>query len=126
MPGQPKPGPSPSLLRTFWLYRWLFVAALVLGTLLWFILINSQPVTVYLPFGIGRPTASIGLIVLVSAAVGAFLAVVTTAVVLTLRHYRRPVRGVSPEVQVLPDDRPPPDYAAKTPEGFSDAPWSAR
>jgi uncharacterized integral membrane protein len=126
MRGQDRRRSPPHLLRTLWLSRWLLVAALVLGTLLWFILINSQQVTVYIPFGLGRPTASIGLIVLVSATIGAFVSVVVTAVVLTLHRYRSPAKSGPSEFQELPDDRPPTDYAAKTPEGFSDAPWSAR
>jgi uncharacterized integral membrane protein len=126
MSGPYKRRKSAGLIRNFWVYRWLIFAAIVLGTLLWFILINSQQVTVFLPFGLGRPSASIGLIVLFSAGVGALAAVCLTALFLALHKKDAAERAPEPDVRELPDDRPPSDYAAKTPEGFSDAPWSAR
>lgn len=127
MPRPYKRRKSASFIRNLWFYRWLIVAAIILGTLLWFILINNQEVTVHLPFGLGRPTASIGLVVLFSAGAGALAAVLITALLMTLHRYKR-TSPAEPEstVMELPDDRPPSDYAARTPEGFSDAPWSAR
>ncbi len=115
---------SVGVIRNFWIYRWLITAALLLGTLLWFMFTNSQSVTVFLPFGLGSPTAPIGLVVLFSALIGALVAVLLTVLVLTLSHRRSvPVAAAAPAVQELPDDRPPSDYAAKTVEGFPDARW---
>lgn len=130
MPGPQSRRKPASFIRNLWIYRWLIVAAVVLGTLLWFILINNQQVTVHLPFGLGRPTASIGLVVLFSAGAGALAAVLLTTLMLTLHRYRLAAPpdepGREPPSRDLADDRPPSDYAAKTTEGFSDAPWSAR
>jgi uncharacterized integral membrane protein len=117
---------SSSFIRNVWVYRWLIVSAFVLGTLLWFIVANGEQVQVYLPFGLGHPTASIGLIILGSSSAGAVLGGALTFLVMTLRRYRASGQLDAPETQNLPDDRPPTDYASKTPEGFSDAPWSAR
>lgn len=118
---------SASFIRNFWMHRWLILAAIILGTLLWFILINNQEVTVHLPFGLGKPTASVGLVVLFSAGAGSVASGVLTALFLTFRRYRHAPADQDDSVAVdLPDDRPPSDYAARTPEGFSDAPWSAR
>src|SRR5262249_3493546 len=97
-----------------------------LGTLLWFIMTNGQPVTVHLPFGLGQPSASVGIVVLVSAAVGS----VATALIMTLvwawRRYRYIPKNSREPVQDIPDERPPAGYATHTTEGFSDASWSAR
>lgn len=118
---------SASFIRNFWMHRWLILAAIILGTLLWFILINNQEVTVHLPFGLGKPTASVGLVVLFSAGAGSVVSGVLTALFLTVRRHRHTSsEEAEPIAADLPEDRPPPDYAARTPEGFSDAPWSAR
>ena len=117
---------SSSFIRNVWVYRWLIVSAFVLGTLLWFMVVNGQQVPVYLPFGLGHPTASIGLIILGSSTAGAILGGLLTFLAMTLRRYRTMDRQNEPTAQDLPDDRPPTDYASKTTEGFSDAPWSAR
>ncbi len=126
MAGPYKRRKSSSFIRNVWVYRWLLVSAFVLGTLLWFIVVNSQAVQVYLPFGLGHPTASIGLIILGSSTAGAILGGLLTFLAMTLRRFRSIDRQDGPTEQDLPDDRPPTDYASKTPEGFSDAPWSAR
>jgi uncharacterized integral membrane protein len=126
MTGPYKRRKSANWIRTLWVYRWLVLVAVLLGTLLWFILNNGQQVTVHFPFGLGQPTASIGTIILASAAAGALAAVLGTVLVLTLHRYRNPAARQDAPVQDLPDDRPPSDYASKTPEGFSDAPGSAR
>lgn len=118
---------STGVLRNFWIYRWLITAALLLGTLLWFMFSNSQTVTVYLPFGLGSPSAPIGLVVLFSALIGALVAVLLTVLVLTLGGRRfASSEPAAPPMQELPEDRPPSDYAARTEEGFSNAPWTAR
>ena len=126
MAGPYKRRKSSSFIRNVWVYRWLIVSAFVLGTLLWFMVVNGQQVPVYLPFGLGHPTASIGLIILGSSTAGAVLGGLLTFLVMTLRRYRAIDRENVPETQDLPDERPPTDYASKTTEGFSDAPWSAR
>lgn len=113
-------------LSTLWTSRRLILAAIVLGILLWFILANSQLVTIHFPFGLGRPTASIGLIVLLSAAAGSGLTMLLMTFLKAMERYRPPARTHSEPRQHIPDIRPPADYAARTPEGFSDAPWSAR
>ena len=117
------------LARNFWVYRRLVAAAVVLGVLLWFILINNQPVTVYFPFGLGAPSSSIGAVILVSAAAGGLATALILTIVRAYRRYRGPRPGdlaADPRAPDLLDDRPPSDYAAKTPEGFSDAPWKMR
>lgn len=128
MAGPYKRRKSSSFIRNVWVYRWLIVSAFVLGTLLWFIVVNGQQVQVSLPFGLGHPAASIGLIILGSSSAGAVVGGLLTFVVMTLRRYRAADRNRQdePAERDLPEDRPPTDYASKTPEGFSDAPWSAR
>lgn len=112
-------------LRRLWTSRRLIGAAVVVGVLLWFILINSQTVPVHFPFGLGRPEAPIGLIVLLSAGAGSLATVLIMTLVRALGRYRPAARPSEPATP-LPNDRPPSDYAARTPEGFSDARWSAR
>ena len=109
----------PSLVRNFWIYRRLVGLALVLGLMLWFVWANSDPVTVAFPFGLGKLTSTTGRVILMSALVGS----VATALLLTLVYAWRRVQYPGPrpsdvEESPLPDDRPPPDYAAKA----SDAP----
>ncbi len=116
----------PSLVRNFWVYRKLIALAMVLGLMLWFIWANNAPVTVSFPFRLGALTSSAGILILLSALVGS----VVTALVMTMIfvvHRRKPA-GAETEHDVpsaLPEDRPPPDYATKTTEGFSDARWSS-
>ncbi len=89
MAGPYKRRKSSSFIRNVWVYRWLIVSAFVLGTLLWFMVVNGQQVPVYLPFGLGHPTASIGLIILGSSTAGAVLGGLLTFLVMTLRRYPR-------------------------------------
>ncbi len=127
MVGPYKRRKSAGLIRTFWVYRRLIGAAIVLGILLWFVLYNNQQVTIYFPFGLGQPTSSIGIVILLSAATGSLITALVTTIVLAWRHYRIVKADEENEPpQDLPDERPPSDYASKTTEGFSDAPWSAR
>ncbi len=112
-------------LRTLWVSRRLVAAAVVVGILVWFIASNNESVTVHFPFGLGRPTASIGLIVLVSAIAGSLATVLLMTIVRALGKYRptpRPTETAKP----IPTDRPPADYGARTPEGFPDARWPSR
>lgn len=119
----------PHLLKNLWIYRRLVVVALVLGLMLWFIVINNTAVTVYFPFGLGQISSTSGIIILLGALAGSVVTGLTMTLVLAIRRAqagrdRDPSAprggGLADEM----DDRPPPDYAAKTPEGFSGSPWS--
>jgi uncharacterized integral membrane protein len=113
----------PSLLRNLWIYRKLIVLAMILGLMLWFIWANNAAVTVEFPFGLGQWSSTVGFVSLGSALVGALATALTTAVVVTFRRVRSG-RAEGEEPVELPDDRPPADYAAKTPDGFSGPKWS--
>jgi|SRR5262245_39412608 uncharacterized integral membrane protein len=115
----------PSLIRNFWVYRRIVGSAILLGLMLWFIWANDAAVTVAFPFRLGHLNSTVGVVILLSAVFGSLLTLLVMTVVLTMRKIRTP--------QAVPDtgatspvdeDRPPPDYAAKTTEGFSNAPWS--
>jgi uncharacterized integral membrane protein len=115
---------KPSLIRNFWIYRRLVLLAFVLGVLLWFMGINNTPVTVVFPFRLATVSSTVGVVILISALVGS----VATALSLTLLRAWRRYRdgGADPEEPTaLPDERPPSDYAAKTPEGFPHSRWSS-
>jgi uncharacterized integral membrane protein len=115
----------PSLVRNLWVYRRLVAAALVLGLLLWFVVINSAPVTVYFPFKLGEISSTAGIIVLLGAAAGSIITALVMTIVLAVRRYKSgagDAGGFDPEA-TLPEERPPTDYAAKTGEGFG-ATWS--
>jgi uncharacterized integral membrane protein len=118
----------PSLLRNLWVYRRLVGAAMVLGLLLWFVVINSAQVTVYFPFRLGQVTSSVGVILLLGALAGSLATGLILTLVLALRRLKaQPAeRDAGDDGANLPDDRPPADYAAKAKEGFPDAGWSAR
>ena len=109
----------PSLIRTFWLYRYLIAAAVVLGLLLWFIWSNDAPVTVYFPFRLGQLGSTAGVVILLSALAGSLVTILMIGLIVAVRRIRRPAApGVDETTPALPEDRPPSDYAAKTPEGF--------
>jgi uncharacterized integral membrane protein len=117
----------PSLVRTFWIYRYLIAAAMALGLLLWFVLINNAPVTVYFPFRMGQLASTAGIVILLSTLAGSL----ATALVIALWLAVRKIQGSATQGQeaeaegsTLIDDRPPTDYASKTTEGFSDANWT--
>jgi uncharacterized integral membrane protein len=116
----------PSILRNFWVYRRLIGSAVLLGLMLWFIWANDAPVTVAFPFRLGHLNSSLGVVILLSAVVGSLVTILIMTVVMTTRRLRA---GQSAAAVELPDhaaeDRPPPDYAAKTTEGFPDARWSS-
>ena len=116
---------KPSILRNFWVYRRLVGVAVLLGLMLWFIWANNAPVTLSFPFGFGTMSSSLGIVVLLSATVGSVATILLMTVIYAIRKIRSPQDGLgeastSPE---LGEDRPPPDYASKTTEGFSNAPW---
>jgi len=115
----------PSIIRNLWVYRRLVGSAILLGLMLWFIWANDTPVTVLFPFRLGHLNSALGIVILLSAVVGSLTTVLIMTVVRTARKIRGPQS--SPVIQKpseLAEDRPPPDYAAKTTEGFPSAPWS--
>jgi uncharacterized integral membrane protein len=117
----------PSILRNFWVYRRLVGVAVLLGLMLWFIWANNAPVTVSFPFGLGAASSSLGIVVLLSAMVGSIATILLMTVIYAVRKIRSSqgeggeISSTSPE---LGEDRPPADYASKTTEGFSNAPWT--
>lgn len=116
----------PSPLRTLWTYRHLFAAAFVLGVLLWFVVINSASVAIAFPFGLGKLESTSGLLILLSAAVGALVGGLGVALGFTLHRLKsRPGDAEEGDESILRDDRPPSDYASKAPEGFDPTRWSA-
>ncbi|WP_406695756.1 lipopolysaccharide assembly protein LapA domain-containing protein [Singulisphaera sp. Ch08] len=114
----------PSIVRNFWVYRRLIALAMVLGLMLWFIWANNEPVTVAFPFRLGSLSSSLGLVILLSALVGAIVAALTMTLVYTVKRRKSLRLRGEDEGSNIPDDRPPADYAAKTTEGFSESKWS--
>lgn len=118
---------KPSILRNFWVYRRLVGAAVLLGLMLWFIWANNAPVTVAFPFGLGAVSSSLGIVVLLSATVGSIVTILMMTVIYAIRKIRisqaEGLDGASTSPE-LGEDRPPSDYASKTTEGFSNAPWT--
>ena len=114
-------------LRSLWMSRKLIAAAVVLGVLLWFILINNQQVTLYFPFGFGKAQASIGIVVLLSALAGSLITGLLTAFFWAWRRYRPGNRppGEAPPPGDLPEEQPPVDLARLS-DRFSSARFSAR
>ncbi|MDR3632709.1 MAG: DUF1049 domain-containing protein [Isosphaeraceae bacterium] len=114
----------PSLVRNLWIYRKLIVLAMVLGLMLWFIWANNSAVTVEFPFGLGHLSSTVGLVALLSALAGAVVTALAMAVGVTFRRIQASRNDGDEPAASLDDDRPPPDYAAKTPDGLSDPKWS--
>jgi len=115
----------PSIIRNLWVYRRLVVSAILLGLMLWFIWANDTPVTVLFPFRLGHLNSALGVVILLSAIVGSLMTILIMTVVRTARRIRGPQSPpVAQNSTELAEDRPPPDYAAKTTEGFPSAPWS--
>jgi uncharacterized integral membrane protein len=124
MKPSPYKGRKPSIVRNFWIYRRLIALACVLGLMLWFVWANDAQVTVSFPFGLGALTSRLGLVILLSALVGSVVTALGMTVYLALRRVQGvPARGAVPDSNPLPDDLPPPDYAAKT-EEFPGSPLS--
>jgi uncharacterized integral membrane protein len=115
----------PSILRNFWVYRRLIGIAILLGLMLWFIWANNAPVTVAFPFGLGDFKSTTGIVILLSALFGSLATILVTTLIFAIRRLRA---ASAPRDLPNPDDptadRPPPDYAAKTTEGFPNAHWS--
>jgi uncharacterized integral membrane protein len=115
----------PSLVRNFWVYRRLVGLAMVLGLMLWFIWANNAKVTVFFPFGLGPYESRTGLIILLSALVGSAATILSFALFQAFRRLQTlGARSQDDEVSPLPEDRPPPDYAAKASEEPRDQTWS--
>jgi len=115
----------PSIIRNFWVYRRLIGAAILLGLMLWFIWANRDPVTVAFPFGLGKLSSTTGVVILLSALLGSIVTILATTVVFALRRLRSTGAPQDPPNPADPTlDRPPPDYAAKTTEGFPNSHWS--
>jgi uncharacterized integral membrane protein len=115
----------PSIIRNFWVYRRLIGTAILLGLMLWFIWANDAQVTVAFPFGLGKLTSRTGVVILLSALVGSLATILVTTLVMALRRLRSTQNAQDqPNPNDLTADRPPPDYAAKTSEGFPNARWS--
>src|SRR5262249_32595892 len=115
---------KPSLARKFWVYRRLVGLALVLGLMLWFIWANNTPVTVAFPFGLGKLSSSLGLVILLSALVGAVATGLTMTMVYAWRrmHAGRERRRAE-ETAPPPEARPPAGYAAKASEAPPHENW---
>lgn len=114
-----------SLIRHFWVYRRLIGSILLVGIMLWFIWANNTPVTVAFPFRLGHLDSTLGVVILLSALVGSLVTFLIMTVVMAVRRIRstHATGDASHPHEDLVDDRPPPDYAAKTPEGFSRSQW---
>jgi uncharacterized integral membrane protein len=113
----------PSIVRNFWIYRRLVGLAIVLGLMLWFIWANNAPVTVAFPFGLGKLSSTIGLVILLSALVGSVATALTMTLIYAWSRVHAP--GVKPQdEEAAPiDDRPPADYAAKASEAVPEHHW---
>lgn len=109
----------PSIIRNFWVYRRLIGTAALLGLMLWFIWANDDSVTVAFPFRLGTIQSGLGIVILLSALCGSVLTLLGMTVFFALRKMRASHGGADPvDAPDLDDDRPPPDYASKTEDGF--------
>lgn len=117
---------KPSLILNFWIYRRLIGTAMLLGLMLWFIWANGAKVTVAFPFGLGQLSSTTGVVILLSALVGSLATILVTGLVLALKRLRSAPASDDPPPPPAdpPTDLPPPGYAAKTTEGFTNARWS--
>jgi uncharacterized integral membrane protein len=113
----------PSIVRNFWIYRRLVGLAVVLGLMLWFIWANNAPVTVAFPFGLGKLSSSIGLVILLSALVGSIATALTMTLIYAWTRVHAPGSKPHDEESSLADDLPPADYAAKASEAVPEHHW---
>jgi uncharacterized integral membrane protein len=72
----------PQMVRNLWIYRRVVLLAVLLGIVVAFVFTNNQEVRVKFPFFLGELTSTSGVIMLVSAALGA----TACWVLLTLRR----------------------------------------
>ena len=116
---------KPSIIRNLWVYRRLIGTAVLLGLMLWFIWENDEKVTVAFPFGLGKLASTTGVVILLSALVGSLATILVTTVFFAIRRIRNPQNPHDPPSPTeTASDLPPPDYAAKTTDGFPNAHWS--
>lgn len=114
-----------AILRNFWVYRRLIGAAVLLGLLLQFIWANSAPAIVKFPFGLGEYNSTLGVVMLLTALVSSVATVLVVTLIFALKRIRGPHAAQEQSDRIeRAGDRPPPDYAAKTTDGFSNAHWS--
>ncbi|HKI18007.1 MAG TPA: DUF1049 domain-containing protein [Isosphaeraceae bacterium] len=114
-----------AIIRNFWVYRRLIGTAVLLGLILWFIWANSAPAIVKFPFGLGAYTSTVGVVILLTALVSSIATILVVTLILALKRIRGAHSAPEPPHRAeQPGDHPPPDYAAKTTEGFSNAQWS--
>ena len=118
-----------SLVRNLWVYRRLVALAIVLGLMLWFVLANNERVSIAFPLGLGSFQSTTGLVILLSASVGAVASGLGLTVFWAIRTRGRfGDDGLDPPAGPKPardDDLPPPDYASKTGEGLGRGePWT--
>ena len=118
----------PSLVKNFWVYRRMVGLAALLGLLLWFIVINNQPVVVYFPFGMGEIHTRSGIAILLGVLSGSLATALAMTIVWAVKRQKGRLQDpkTSSDPSDWSDDRPPPDYAAKTPDGFPDPDWPGR
>src|SRR5262245_22013724 len=112
----------PSILRNLAVYRRLIGSAILLGLMLWIIWASDAAVTIAFPFRLGSLNSRLGVVILLSALVGSLLTFLVMTFLLTMRRIRGPQGPATQDLRStteLDDDRPPPDYAAKTSDGFS-------
>jgi uncharacterized integral membrane protein len=116
---------KPSIIRNFWVYRRLIGTAVLLGLMLWFIWANDEQVKVLFPFGLGELKSTTGIVILLSALVGSLATILVTTLIFAIRRIRNAQNPHDPPSPTeMASDRPPPDYAAKTTDGFPNAHWS--
>lgn len=120
----------PMLIRTAWDNRKLVALAVAVGVMLWFIIANRTDVRVVLPFWLGSFETTSGLAILMGALAGSVVTALALAAFMAIRRRRKassdPSYEGGPGKSVLDDDLPPPDYAARAEDGFSDTPSRAR
>jgi len=114
-----------AIVRNFWVYRRLIATAVLLGVMLWFIWANSAPAPVKFPFGLGEYTSTVGVVMILTALVSSVATILVLTLIFALKRIRAPQSAQEQSHRTeQPGDRPPPNYAAKTTEGFSNAHWS--
>src|SRR5437016_3871078 len=84
----PYKGRRPSFLRNLWVYRRLVALAAVLGVILWFVLINRDPVTVWFPFRLGQISSTSGIVILLGAVAGSIVTALAMTGYWTLKRHR--------------------------------------
>ncbi len=115
----------PSIIRNFWVYRRLIGTAILLGLMLCFIWDNGAQVTVTFPFRLYELPSTLGVVILMSMLVSSVATILVMSLMVAIRRIRATQNTQDqPNPVDLSADRPPPDYASKTTEGFPNAHWS--